>query len=244
MQRLTGLTETFEQVTAQSACGISYEDTGAGLAWDRVTLRAPSEEAPLLDALSASVPPGTRLLVTAKREECPGALFRATAGVWSGGEGRIVRPPPDAILFLPERPYVPMGTLREALARNGDGPALDDARVVTVLDELGAGSLLRRAGGLDVERDWDDVLSLGEQQTIALERALLAAPRFVVLDRPTTLLGAEAAARALDLLAARSITAITFAADASLADRHDARLDIGDGGTWTFRPVEPNRAPA
>jgi vitamin B12/bleomycin/antimicrobial peptide transport system ATP-binding/permease protein len=243
MRRLTGLSATFEEVASQNACGIVYDDTGTGLAWERVTLRDPGEKEPLVDALSGSVPPGTRLLVTAKRDACPAALFRATAGVWRGGEGRIVRPPPDAILFLPERPYVAVGTLRAALAANGGEPALDDARIQAVLGELGADSLLRRAGGLDVERDWDDVLSLGEQQTLALARVLLAAPRFVVLDRPTTLLGPEAGGRALDLLAARSITAITFAADGSLAERHDTRLEIGDHGTWTLRPIERKGGP-
>jgi hypothetical protein len=101
------------------------------------------------------------------------------------------------------------------------------------------GSWVRRpapaAGGLDVERDWNDALALGELQALSFARVLLAAPRFAVLDRPMTLLGAELASRVLDLLAAKSITAITFAADGALAAQHDARLELAVTGTWTWR---------
>ena len=244
LARLEGLVETVDQVESKSAGGIAYDDTGAGVAWERVTLRSPDMKTPLIDTLSVSVSPGTRVLVTGEREACPNALFRATAGLWGDGEGRIVRPPPDAILFVPERPYLPMGTLREALAANGNGAPLGDARIHEVLRELGSEALIRRAGGLDVERDWNDAFALGELQTLSFARVLLAAPRFAVLDRPTTLLGAEVGLRALDLLAAKSITVITFGADGALAARHDARLELTATGAWTWRPIERKEATA
>lgn len=189
--------------------------------------------------LSVSVSPGTRVLVTGPGEEGRLALFRATAGLWHAGEGRIVHPPPDAISFIAERPYLPPGTLRQGLTRTGRPARVDDARILEVLGKLGIEGVVARADGLEAERDdWDDLLSLGEQQQqLAVARVVLAVPRYALLDRPTTLLGADDAARALALLAAHGITSVTFAPDAQLAVQHDALLDVAHDGTWTWQPT-------
>jgi len=79
--------------------------------------------------------------------------------------------------------------------------------------------------------DWDDLLSLGEQQQLAFARVVLAAPRFVLLDRPATLVGPAEVARALALLAADGITSVTFAPDAHLATQHDTVLAVALDGT-------------
>jgi putative ATP-binding cassette transporter len=237
LARLGALGESVDQVAARAASGIAVDDTGVDLAWERLTLRSPHDGSLLLDSLSLSVSAGTRALVTGPNEAGRIALFRATSGLWSAGEGRIVRPPPDAILFVPERPYLPPGTLRQALVRTGREEAVGDARILEVLRALGVEGVVARAEGLDAEHDWDGLLSLGEQQLLALARVVLAAPRFAVLDRPGTLLGADVVARALDLLAEHSITAVTFASDTALAAQHDAQLELGPGGHWSHRPL-------
>jgi putative ATP-binding cassette transporter len=238
LARLSALVEGVDQVEARGDSGIELDDSGTELAFERLTLRSPHDGSVLLDSLSLSVPSDRRTLVTGANEAGRIALFRATTGLWNAGEGRIVRPPPDAILFLPERPYLPPGTLRQAVVRTGCEAAVADARIREVLQALGVGEVVERAGGLDAEHDWDDLLSLGEQQQLGFARVLLAAPRFVVLDRPSTLLGADLVVRALDLLARQSITVVTFAPDAALAAQHDARLELGPGGTWTCQPIE------
>jgi putative ATP-binding cassette transporter len=88
------------------------------------------------------------------------------------------------------------------------------------------------------------VLSLGEQQSLALARLLLAAPRFAVLDRPGTLLQPDAVRRAVDLLARESIAVVTFAADADSAAGYDARLDLGADGTWRWEALRPTGSDA
>jgi putative ATP-binding cassette transporter len=148
-----------------------------------------------------------------------------------------VRPPPDEILFLTERPYLPPGTLRQAVVRIGRERDLPDARILEVLRELGVDGALEKAEGLDVERDWDEVLSLGEQQMLSFARLALAAPRYAVLDRPETVLGVEAVARALDLLADQAITLVTFASEPALADRHHALIALAADGSWSFEPL-------
>jgi len=237
LARLSALQESVDRVATRAGTGIDVDDTGAGLGWERLTLRSPRDGSLLVDALTLALPAGTRVLVSGPNEAARVALFRATAGLWSAGEGRILRPPPGAILFLPERPYLPPGTLRHALVRSERDPELSDEHVAELMRALGAEAIVARAGGLDAEHDWDDLLSLGEQQLLSLARIALAAPRLAVLDRPATLLAPDAAARALALLAQRGITLVTFAPDAALAALHDARLELGEGGRWSWQPI-------
>src|SRR5439155_17234963 len=143
----------------------------------------------LVRGASVSVPGGTRVLIAGPNDTAKVALFRASAGIWEHGSGRIVRPGLDAILFLPERPYLPPGTLRDVLVRTGREGVIGDEQTATLLHVLGLEPVLERTGGLDVERDWDDVLSLAEQQLLSVARVVLAAPRFAFLERPRTALG-------------------------------------------------------
>jgi putative ATP-binding cassette transporter len=237
LARLSALIESVERVAERQASGIQLDDGGAELAWEQLTVRSPQDGSTLVEGLSLTVPPGVRTLVSGPNEAARNALFRATAGLWSAGTGRVVRPPPGSILFLPERPYVPPGTLRQALLESAREHEVPDADLLAALRALGVQNLVARAGGLDVERDWDDLLSIDEQQLLLLARVLLAGPRFAVLDRPALALGPEQAAHALALLATASITTVTFASDPALADQQDARLELFDDGRWTWTPL-------
>ena len=99
--------------------GIETVEDRDRVAYERLTLRPSRDDGPLLADVSVSIPRGTRVLVTGPNEAARVALFRATAGIWSHGEGRIIRPPLDAILFLPQQPYLTPGTLRHLLIRTG-----------------------------------------------------------------------------------------------------------------------------
>ena len=233
--RLSALGEGVEQLE-KVAARIEIDDSGEELEYQQLSLRSPHHDRLLVASLSARLAVGTRTLVSGDPEAMI-ALFRATAGLWDSGEGRIVRPPPDEILFLTERPYLPPGTLRQAVVRTGREQDLADARILEVLRELGVDGALEKAGGLDVERDWDELLALGEQQMLSFARLALAAPRYAVLDRPETVLGAEAVARVLDFMADRSITLVTFASEPALANRHDARIALAADGSWSFEPL-------
>lgn len=234
LSRLGALRENVDLVATRDALHIRYDDGGPELRWTGLTLRSPLDGAVLVDALSAGVPAGRRLLVTGKNEAARIALFRATAGLWKQGEGRLARPAPGAILFVPERPYLPPGTLRQALVRTAREDSVDDANIRSVLRALQLPHRVVQAQSLDVEIDWDDLLSLAEQQLVVVARVLLAAPRFVLLDRPDTLLAGAAVARVLDLLAAHGITAVTFTPDRTLAAHHDACLELQSGGAWSW----------
>src|SRR5438105_3997594 len=180
--RVGSLVDALEAAPAPAADPITVDEDDARVAWEHVTLLAHGDERALLTDLSVSVPLGTRVLIAGPNEAAKVALFRATAGMWEHGHGRIVRPALDRILFLPERPYLPPGTLREVVLRTGR-EAIPDQEILGVLETLGLEAALERTGGLDAEADWNDALSLGEQQLLSVARAVLAAPRFVFLDR-------------------------------------------------------------
>jgi putative ATP-binding cassette transporter len=237
LARLSALVESTDRLTAPSTSGIEIDDQGSQLAWQGLSLRSRRDGTVLLESLTMTVPAGRHLLVTGTNEAARLALFRASAGLWKWGEGRIVRPPPGTILFVPERPYLPPGTLRTALVSTGKERNGDEARLAAVLRTVGIEEAVARAGGLDAEHDWDDVLSLADQQRIAFARVLLAAPRFAVLYGPGTVLGAEAGAEILRLLAVQSITLVTFSSDRALASLHDLQLTLDAGGTWSIQPI-------
>src|SRR5262249_20025168 len=162
--------------------GIETVEDCDRVAYERLTLRPLLGDDPLLAALSVLIPRGTRVLVTGANEAAGVALFRATAGTWSGGEGRILRPPLNAILFLPQQPYLTPGTLRDLLVTTGREQDTSDERILAAIHDGGLDSVVQLAGGLDTEHDWPTILSLGEQQQLMVIRLILARPSFAILD--------------------------------------------------------------
>ncbi|MGX2039902.1 ABC transporter ATP-binding protein/permease [Methylocaldum sp. MU1018] len=245
--RLGSLAKAFSEMRAPERSVIEISE-GEHVAYVGLTLLAPSDGHPLTKDLTISISPGIRVLVTGPSEQSTVALFRATAGIWDSGSGRIVRPPPDQIYFLPERPYLPPGTLRELLIRSGKEESIPEHRMLAVLRALDLEPVLARSGGLDVEKDWDDILSLREQQLLAFARLLLAAPRFAFLDRISTALSSEEAVQVMKMLSKSAITYITFSrwtpgrrgTDEKL-ENYDAVLDIAADGAWTWQPTQEER---
>jgi putative ATP-binding cassette transporter len=174
------------------------------------------------------------LLVTGT-DEARRALFQATALGRGVPEGRVLYPGEQRVLFLPERPYIPPATLRELLVRSGHDRDFSDQQIEALLAELGIGSAIKRVGGLDREGDFSHVLSLGEQQLLALARVVFARPAFVVLHNPATTLAPEQLELALARLERENITYLTLGGTDAPLDRYDAVLEIHAGGTWGFR---------
>jgi putative ATP-binding cassette transporter len=112
-------------------------------------------------------------------------LFRAVAGLWPWGSGTILTPAPEAMAFLPQRPYIALGTLRNALSYPGPPNAFSDADLRQALERCDLGNLNTK---LDQEERWDKELSLGEQERLAFGRLLLHKPGWVFLDEATAAL--------------------------------------------------------
>src|SRR5206468_6368954 len=139
--------DAMEGVASPGAPSIEVREDEARVAYERLTLLAARSDDVLVRELSVSVPRGTRTLIVGPNDAAKVALFRATAGIWENGRGGIVRPGLDAILFLPERPYLPPGTLRDVLVRTRQEGVILDAQIATVLHGLGLESVLERTGG-------------------------------------------------------------------------------------------------
>src|SRR5205085_898009 len=129
--------------------------------------------------LSVEAPERMRLAILAP-DGAGRAILLATAGLWQDGEGRISRPGPGDVMFVPQRPYAASGRLRDVLL-DGLSAETSDDRLQTTLREVRLDGVIARAGGLGAERDWAKVLSAGELQALTFARLLLAGPRFALL---------------------------------------------------------------
>jgi putative ATP-binding cassette transporter len=235
--RIGALVEGMDQAQSQKECPLQLREAADALAYERVSLRSPVDGRPLVEDLTATIPADGRLLVVGPDAAANAALFRATAGLWDTGAGRITRPEPDRIMFLPERPYLPPGTLREVLLHTGQESVVTDERIAAALAALGLEPLVERMGGLDVERPWDSILSLSEQQLIAFARLLIAAPRLAVLDRLSSALDPEQVAQLLNLLTEHAIGYVNFGEPDEPLGAYDALLELAGDGRWALREL-------
>jgi len=226
LARLSAFGNAAETAPPSGAPGITVAEDAGRLAFEPLTLRTPQDGRVLVRGLSLDVARGGRALVVATGDTTA-ALERAIAGMWPSGEGRLVRP--ADVMFLPERSYLPPGTLRQLLAGTGG----TDDEIWSALRAAGVEAVVRRAGGIDAERDWDDALSVDEQRLVEVARMLLAAPSFVVLTRLDTSVGATVAADTRAALSARGIGQLALENRAPAAGEFEDVVQIGADGSWT-----------
>lgn len=239
VSRLAALREAISETHSDHASPIEiFEDPGA-ISYRGVTLLSPRDGRTLLRDFTQRIDPLARILVVGPEESGRSALFHATAGLWKAGSGCITRPSLDQVLFVPERPYLPPATLREALVRTGAEQQMTDDDIYSILAKLDLELVIARAEGLDTEHDWRAILSLGEQHSLALARILLAAPAFAFLDRPGTALDGPRVERVLSLLTEAGIGYVHFSDTERWPDLHDAILEVRGDGCWTWRQIEP-----
>ena len=241
LERLINLWYLIELAQTKTVSGMDVSERDDRVAYENLTLRAPTDGHVLVQDLSISIPQGTRVLIAGNDDAAKDALFKATAGIFDSGTGRVMRPRLDQILFLPERPYLPPGTLREALTPLGTATPIPEDKIIETLSSLGIEKVLIRAGGLDVEQDWDSILSIAEQRLVSFARILLASPRFAFLERPGTDLDPGKTHQMLKMLSDRGITYITVGrrGQRDYDDRvesYDAVLELEPEGLWTWKP--------
>lgn len=230
--RLSGFLDSTEAAAQLPSARI--EAGSQALVLDSVTVKTPAA-APLVNALSFALPKASSLLIRGKSGIGKTTLLRAVAGLWPYVEGKVTRPVGGEALFLPQKPYLPLGSLRQALYYPAAVPA-DDARAAEILRQCHLGHLQAH---LDEEADWTRTLSLGEQQRLAIGRVLLNRPQLVFLDEASSAMdeGLEYAMYQLLRQSLPESILVSVGHRSSLLEFHAQELELLGGGQWRLSPL-------
>lgn len=207
------------------------------LSLDHLTLQTPNYQRILVNNLSVTMQPGESLLIVGSSGCGKSSLLRAIAGLWDSGCGTIVRPKIEEILFLPQQPYMILGSLRDQLLYPHNFN-IKDEELYRALQQVNLSSLAERFGSLDAEADWAKVLSLGEQQRLAFARLLLCKPRYALLDEATSALDIENEGSLYRHLIESSTTFFSVGHRPTLVKYHQYILDLSVNESWQLIPTE------
>jgi vitamin B12/bleomycin/antimicrobial peptide transport system ATP-binding/permease protein len=224
VDRLIGFAASLERVRgeAERLDGDRIAAPGETIALEQLELHLPQGK-PLLAATSIELKPGEHVLLSGPSGAGKSTLFRSLAGIWPYWKGRIRLPAGARLLFLPQKPYLPLGPLKHAVSYPGKSHEFGDAQVRDALEAVGLAQL---CGELERHENWAQVLSGGEQQRLAFARALLNRPDWLFLDEATAALPEEAQDALYRLLKdrLRGTTLVSVGHRESLAAHHDRRL--------------------
>jgi vitamin B12/bleomycin/antimicrobial peptide transport system ATP-binding/permease protein len=218
---------------------VAFEHLSVTLAGGRIGLDRPRVE----------LAPGDHLLITGEPGADKRALFRALAGVWPAGSGTVYLPAREAVMFVPQRSYLPLGSLRDAVTYSAGYKRFDDDAVCAVLDRVGLSHLIP---DLEQEKRWDRELSPEQQQRLVLARVLLHRPQAVFFDEVMSALDGEVHLLALSIfereLAATTVVSVGDPAYHSFYNRTVGLIRFSASTGMSLRPrprlvAVPTRAP-
>lgn len=223
MDRLQGLREASDKKPA-TAIAVEPQAGGRDIAVEAMTLALPHGQTLLADT-TLVLPRGTSTLISGSSGSGKSTLFRALAGIWPFGSGRVHVPAGARVLFLPQKPYIPIGTLRDAVKYPDEHSAASDSEIVAALETARLGHLASR---LDEDTHWSNILSGGEQQRLAIARALVFKPDWLFLDEATASLDEANEAAVYDALKRQlpGTTLVSIGHRPSLRQWHDRRLEL------------------
>ncbi|HJQ88905.1 MAG TPA: ABC transporter ATP-binding protein/permease [Propionibacteriaceae bacterium] len=233
LNRLTGLLDANEEARALPAPFIEEREAGLGIR--DLDVRLPDGRSILTD-LDLEIAGGQALVVKGPSGSGKTTLLRTLAGLWPYVEGTISRPGLEHVLFCAQQPYLPLGSLRTALAYPAPAESLADDMAVETLRSIQLGQLAER---LDLEADWSKTLSPGEQQRLAFGRILIARPSLVFLDETTSALdeGMEHALYERVREQLPDCTLISVGHGGTLDRMHTNELTLVGDGTWETRTL-------
>lgn len=197
--------------------------TSEAVSVEQMQVNLPDDTA-LLQDINFTLQPGRNVLIKGVSGSGKSTLLRALAGIWPFVIGKINLPKTEELMFIPQKPYIPLGSLREALLYPGKKP-LSDEELLYLLDLCQIGYLRDK---LDIVADWSHVLSVGEQQRLAFVRAHIQEPKWLFLDEATSALDEDTEAAMYALLAERltQTTLVSIGHRSTLNKYHELMLVI------------------
>ncbi len=232
IKRLSGFLDSMD--SAQRLPGVQIEHTTKLLAVQSLTVRTPADVV-LVENLNLALPKASALIIRGRSGIGKTTLLRAVAGLWPYVDGKVVRPVGQHSLFLPQKPYLPLGSLRLSLYY--PGPMQTNDQAATVLRQCHLGHLVER---LDEDDDWTRILSLGEQQRLAIGRVLLNRPHVVFLDEASSAMD-EGLEHAMYQLLRQSLPAailVSVGHRSSLLGFHTQELELMGEGKWRLHDLQ------
>ena len=233
--RLSELVDATGKATARDVkscpdCRLNHER----IVYRKLNLRASEEDDRIvLRDLDATFELRHIVHISGPNPEAKQALFRVTAGLHEFGSGSMELPPADKLVFVMEKPYLSIGSLREILTPTGSPPVSDD-EMHAVFDELGIDAANVCGGDFDTPRPWSEALSLSESQLLAVARALLAQPAFIFLDHLDSSLDSAQYRLIREVIAKRGIAGIFFGNGDHGDGKYDALLEFNADGSWKW----------
>src|SRR6185369_11779601 len=204
-----------------------------------LTVQTPDGSRTLTKELSLALEPGSGILIMGESGAGKSSLLRTIAGLWGSGSGAIERPTLNRMIFLPQRPYMVQGSLREQLVYPQPENAADDDAVKAALESVNLEEVLERVDGdLGKSVDWTNVLSLGEQQRVSFARLLLKKPTIAFLDEATSALDEPNEKLLYERLRELGIAYVSVGHRSTLKAFHDHLLVLRSDGTWELDPED------
>lgn len=213
-------------------------EEGDGLSLAELTLMTPNYQRTLITDLSMALSEGEGLLVKGPSGCGKSSLLRAMAGLWNSGQGTIHRPQPKDILFLPQRPYMIVGSLRDQMIYPNTKIEASDEELKAILLQINLPDLDERFEGFDAVEDWSSVLSLGEQQRLTFARLLLNKPQYAILDEATSALDLANEASLYEQLQHLETTFLSVGHRSTLTNYHERTLKLEADTTWKLSESE------
>lgn len=236
IRRLGGFAGHMEEAEALTSSFDFTKNTSNALQLWQMDIALPDGRQ-LAEKLSIAVPAGKRLLISGGSGAGKSTLLRAIAGIWPYGTGEISLPTGWRTMFLPQRPYLPLGSLRRAIYYPQPVPENTEDNLTGLLERFG---LQKLAGQLDTVDDWSRILSLGEQQRLAFIRILLLRPDIVFLDESTSALDEPREAQAYEILHQMlpQMAVVSVGHRSSLLNCHDKQLVLAGDGYWKLQDIK------
>ena len=238
ISRLEGFQTKIEQVSKQAPSSNSRVVPGSNSIVIRsADLYPPNGKNPVIEDLTIDIGDHEKLLVVGPSGCGKTSLLRMISGLWEPTRGSVERPSMGDLLFIPQKPYMLLGSLREQLCYPADENRFSDEQLRSVLEQVSLQKLVTRYPDLDIKQDWPRILSLGEQQRLAFGRLLLNSPSFVVLDEATSALDVKTEKQLYELLVDRDLSFISVGHRPSLKHFHDNVLELRGDGDWSLIPA-------